>query len=326
MEKQRQLEWEKQRISEMQLQQQREQEKVLKLKAQNQQYSIELSTLTEKIKELSQKICDTRAGVSNVKTVIDGMRSTRDAQMTEMAQLKSQIKDHNQKLVQLSLEKSRLDSKNKSGNENQDQVFSNKQIIINQLTQKVEDSKKDLETKQTDVTQNTEQLDELKTQILSLIDDCETLYYEYDEHRNKALEMKANRKFDSMTSAWGTEPSWGTSNFDDEPPPAAVADIQPQAISATTTNAGKISTADYSGYVKYRAIYEFSARNGDEISFQPGDIVMVPLEQNAEPGWLAGEINGHTGWFPETYVEKVDSPTNGSYTIENTLDNQTKLE
>lgn len=32
----------------------------------------------------------------------------------------------------------------------------------------------------------------------------------------------------------------------------------------------------------------------------------VPLEQNGEAGWLAGEINGHTGWFPETYVEKID--------------------
>lgn len=36
----------------------------------------------------------------------------------------------------------------------------------------------------------------------------------------------------------------------------------------------------------------------------------MPLEQNAEPGWLAGEIHGHTGWFPETYVEKVDSNLN----------------
>ena len=45
MEKQRQLEWEKQRIAEMQLQRQREQEKVLKLKAQNQSFTIELSTL-----------------------------------------------------------------------------------------------------------------------------------------------------------------------------------------------------------------------------------------------------------------------------------------
>jgi intersectin len=36
------------------------------------------------------------------------------------------------------------------------------------------------------------------------------------------------------------------------------------------------------------------------------DSFQVPYEQNGEVGWLAGEINGHTGWFPETYVEKID--------------------
>lgn len=30
------------------------------------------------------------------------------------------------------------------------------------------------------------------------------------------------------------------------------------------------------------------------------------MEQTGEIGWLAGEIGGHNGWFPETYVEKID--------------------
>lgn len=32
----------------------------------------------------------------------------------------------------------------------------------------------------------------------------------------------------------------------------------------------------------------------------------MPYEQTGEPGWLAGEIRGHTGWFPESYVEPID--------------------
>ncbi|XP_055636706.1 intersectin-1 isoform X2 [Toxorhynchites rutilus septentrionalis] len=294
LEKQRQLEWEAQKIAEMQQLRQREQDNVLKLKAQNQSLSVELSTFNERIKELSQKICDTRVGVTNVKSTIDGMRTTRDTQMSEMAQLKAKVKDQNQRLVQLSQEKVKLDSKNKIGETESQLQFSNKQIIIQQLKDKLSNTKQQIENKTTDIKINSEQLSELKSQLTDLIDSCETLYSEYDMQRIQILEMKNNRKNDSYTSAWDTANSWPVDNT-----PAAAETVLPNDTIETPP-----------GYVKYRAIYEFSARNADEISFQPGDIVMVPLEQNAEPGWLAGEINGHTGWFPESYVEKVDSNLN----------------
>lgn len=51
LEKQRQKEWEQQRIAEMQAQKEREQEKVLKQKAHNQTLNVELSTLNEKVCE-----------------------------------------------------------------------------------------------------------------------------------------------------------------------------------------------------------------------------------------------------------------------------------
>ncbi|XP_062866960.1 intersectin-1 isoform X1 [Trichomycterus rosablanca] len=62
--------------------------------------------------------------------------------------------------------------------------------------------------------------------------------------------------------------------------------------------------------VYYRALYPFEARSHDEISIQPGDIVMVKGEwvdesQTGEPGWLGGEIKGKTGWFPANYAEKI---------------------
>ncbi|XP_058446969.1 intersectin-1 isoform X2 [Malaya genurostris] len=294
MEKQRQQEWETQKISEMQQQRQREQENVLKLKAQNQSLGVELSTFNEKIKELSQRICDTRVGVTNVKSTIDGMRTTRDTQMSDMAQLKAKVKDQNQRLVQLSQEKSKLDAKNKAGETESQLQFTNKQIIIQQLKDKLENTKQQIENKTTDIKINSDQLQELKSQLTDLIDSCEKLYLEYDMQRIQILEMKNNRKNESYTSAWDTSNSWPVDTT-----PAATETVIPNEAIETPP-----------GYVKYRAVYEFTARNADEISFLPGDIVMVPLEQNAEPGWLAGEINGHTGWFPETYVEKVDSNLN----------------
>ncbi|KAL1373649.1 hypothetical protein pipiens_018540, partial [Culex pipiens pipiens] len=301
LEKQRQQEWEAQKIAEMQQQRQREQENVLKLKAQNQTLSVELSTFNEKILELSQKICDTRVGVTNVKTTIDGMRTTRDTQMNDMAQLKSKVKEQNQRLVQLSQEKSKMDAKSKTGETEAQLQFSNKQIIIQQLKDKLENTKQQIENKTTDIELNSKHLVELKSQLTDLIDSCEKLYHEYDMQRIQASLRSPynsnNRKNESYTSAWDTSNSWPVNNE-----PVAPAQTETPTTAAMLPN-DTVETPP--GFVKYRAIYEFSARNADEITFQPGDIIM-----NAEPGWLAGEINGHTGWFPETYVEKVDSNLN----------------
>ncbi|KAJ8949978.1 hypothetical protein NQ318_002387 [Aromia moschata] len=172
MERQRQLEWEKQRLQELQNQRQREQENVLKLKAKNQSLSIELTSLNDQVKELSQKICDTRLGVSNVKTTIDGMRSTRDSQMQEMSQLKNKLKEQNAKLLALSQEKVKLDAKNKlnsqMGGQDAEQArlaFENKEITIKNLRKKIEDMQSEIDGKLSDIENNNSQLTELRNPI-----------------------------------------------------------------------------------------------------------------------------------------------------------------
>uniref|UniRef100_UPI00358E5D18 intersectin-1 isoform X2 n=1 Tax=Myxine glutinosa TaxID=7769 RepID=UPI00358E5D18 len=54
----------------------------------------------------------------------------------------------------------------------------------------------------------------------------------------------------------------------------------------------------------YRALYPFDARNQDELSIHPGDVILVDESQTGEPGWLGGELNGKTGWFPANYAER----------------------
>jgi len=68
------------------------------------------------------------------------------------------------------------------------------------------------------------------------------------------------------------------------------------------------------GCTKYRALYEFEARNHDELDLRPGDFVWVrPDQTGSEPGWLMGERDGMQGCFPEAYVEAVsgDTPATG---------------
>lgn len=318
LEKQRQLEWENQKILEMETQKQKEQEKVLKLKAQNQSLSVELSTLNEKIKELSQKICDTRTGVSNVKTVIDGMRSTRDQQNSELTQLKARIKEQNHRLVQLSQEKAKLDQKNKANmndsNNQENAAFSNKQIVLKQLRDKLENTKQQIDEKLLDNTAHEDELNTVKSQLSELVNSCEELYSVYETQRIQILEMKNNRKNESYTSAWDTNYGASDSAWPVEPQPTQ-SPVKTTTTTAITTNSG--------AFIKYRALYEFVGRNADEISFQPGDIIIVPSDLNMEPGWLAGEVNGVTGFFPESYVEKMDE---SSTDITTTIDNKQTLE
>ncbi|KAG8238924.1 hypothetical protein J437_LFUL000761 [Ladona fulva] len=306
MERQRQLEWEKQRSQELQSQRQKEQEKVLQLKAKNQNLTIELSQLNEKVKDLTSRITETRSGVTGVKSTIDGMRATRDTKLQEASMLKAsaKLKEQNQRLVALAAEKVRLEAKNKanmqapgSGSDVIQTFTTDKQITLKQLRDRLDDMQKEIDGKMQDIENNNSQLNDLKDQLSTLVQECENIYTVYEDKRNKVIELKGGRAGD-FNAAWGDN-AWnaGSATTDSWGEPA---DTWP----ASTEAAPEVQPIP--GFIRHRALYEFVARNADELSFQPGDIIMVPESHNAEPGWLAGELRGQTGWFPESYVERID--------------------
>lgn len=61
------------------------------------------------MKDLNQKIIDTRTGVADIKNSIDQMRVTRDTKLYELDLLKKQIKEQNLKLTNLNQERIALD-------------------------------------------------------------------------------------------------------------------------------------------------------------------------------------------------------------------------
>ncbi|XP_073978678.1 dynamin associated protein 160 isoform X3 [Rhodnius prolixus] len=307
MERQRQLEWEKQRNQELQNQRQKQQEFVLSLKAKSQALSIELSQKEEKVKELSCQISETRCGVTSVKSVIDGMRATRDQNLAEYNKLKALLKQRNQQVVALSQQKAKLEAQGKlqgkdSAEEKADVLaFNNKTIVVKNLKDKLADLDEQVKNKVTDVENNNSQLENLKSELSSMITECEKLYAIYEAKRNKIMEMRGNTRLDNSwgDAAWETAPTqaWPEEVIEDRP-----------------------------GFAKYRGLYEFVARNADELSFQPGDIILVPTNQASEPGWLSGELREVTGWFPESYVEPLDSAVTGTDVISNNIGAKTPLE
>nr|XP_057945813.1 intersectin-2b isoform X1 [Doryrhamphus excisus] len=55
----------------------------------------------------------------------------------------------------------------------------------------------------------------------------------------------------------------------------------------------------------FKALYPFTARNHEELTFNADDIIEVDETAGPEEGWLYGSSQGHLGWFPESYVERV---------------------
>ena len=111
--------------------------------------------------------------------------------------------------------------------------------------------------------------EELQQEMETVYTNCVELNEKFEEKKAKALEMKQSTNQDNFsTSAWGDD-TWGDST-------TAEVDVDswPVDTAAPTTQAKE---EDTSGVKKYRALYEFVARNQDEISFQPGDIIIVSL-------------------------------------------------
>ncbi|XP_066905734.1 intersectin-1 isoform X3 [Halyomorpha halys] len=309
MERQRQLEWEKQRLQELQTQRQKQQELVLSLKAKSQALTIELSQKEDKVKELSKQISETRCGVTSVKSVIDGMRVSRDQNLAEYNRLKAVIKQRNAQTLALSQQKAKLEAAGKLGKEEKEKeqaAFDDKTLIIKNLKDKLKDMEEQATQKEIDVENNNSQLEKLKDELSALLKNCEDLYSAYDEKRNNYLKLKGLNK----PSVINNDDAWGTSAWDSTPSSAAWPD----------------ETQETPGYSRYRALYEFVARNSDELSFQPGDTILVPINQNAEPGWMSGELRGQTGWFPETYVEPLSGFNGSSEIISTSIAPKTPLE
>lgn len=60
------------------------------------------------MKDLTTNISDSRTGVSDVKSFIDGMRQSRDTKMQEMNRLKTTLKEQNERLLIVTQEKAQV--------------------------------------------------------------------------------------------------------------------------------------------------------------------------------------------------------------------------
>ncbi|CAD6193608.1 unnamed protein product [Caenorhabditis auriculariae] len=140
------------------------------------------------------------------------------------------------------------------------------------------------------------------------------------EQRQKREEEARNIALQAAASAPAPAPvppvaSFQQSHLYDEPPQVApVATSNPVIPTSesriSSTSLTEINTHETS---KCRAIFPFEARSEDELSFEPGDVIIVFQGHAAEPGWGAGQLRDKVGWFPEAFVEPIAAiPSHGN--------------
>ncbi|GMS96358.1 hypothetical protein PENTCL1PPCAC_18533 [Pristionchus entomophagus] len=113
--------------------------------------------------------------------------------------------------------------------------------------------------------------------------------------------------------------SWHQSPAKESPiaasPPSSLYDTPPSVPDSSFSNGHHDTSSNgplpssSAATVKYRSIYAFESRSQDELSFQPGDVILVFEGHAAEPGWLAGQIKEKVGWFPAAFAEPI-APVN----------------
>ncbi|XP_013178933.1 PREDICTED: intersectin-1 isoform X2 [Papilio xuthus] len=297
MERQCQLEWEKKRTRELEALRADEQAKVLALKARSATLTASLGAAAQRASTLAKSIRDTRTSVAAAKCTIDGMRSDRDASMAEMQQLKAKVKELNAKQIALNKEKAELDAKAKvSEGSGEDGKLNMMEVTLKQLKDKVEAAKALVETKKSDLESNQKQLSDLTDTVTQLGDKCERVWKMYEEKRKEFVEKRSTAPAEQ---AWTADAEWGAN----EDAWGGNEDAWGDAATTTATEAVSSSAP------RWRCVYEFNARTADELSLQPGDLVSEANapRADAEPGWRWGTARGQSGWFPESYVEDINT-------------------
>merc|ERR1719230_2247399 len=52
-----------------------------------------------------------------------------------------------------------------------------------------------------------------------------------------------------------------------------------------------------------RALFDYTAKAADELTFSRGAKITVLVDEDPEDGWWKGELDGKRGLFPSNYVE-----------------------
>uniref|UniRef100_A0A6Q2X5N2 Intersectin 2b n=1 Tax=Esox lucius TaxID=8010 RepID=A0A6Q2X5N2_ESOLU len=325
LERQRKEEWERRRRGELQSQKNQEQEDICTLKAKKRSLEMELEAVGSKHRQISERLRDAQTKRKVQQSELELINQRRDARRQDISSLQRQLEEYQRKLSQLTPEQLRLSEKlrNMALNNLPASTMTTLKCTASEKDGACRKLKQQLDALEIETAAKLADMDQYQNNFMLVCEMCpltmlccvrscqdlrdsqrkqqsaldklrsikEDKRRELERHRELEEERKRREEEEALRFKYFCFPN------------VNLGGIQPQATEHRKSAA----------LTSFRALYPFTARNQDELSFEADELIEVDESTEREQGWLYGMGKaGKMGWFPESYVErqaKPESPT-----------------
>uniref|UniRef100_A0A7N8WW85 Intersectin 2b n=1 Tax=Mastacembelus armatus TaxID=205130 RepID=A0A7N8WW85_9TELE len=333
LERQRKEEWKTRRRGELQIKREQEQDDIIRLKAKKRSLEMELEA-GDKHRQISDRLRDIQNKKKLQRTEQDLMNQRKETHQQDIHTLHKQLEEFQRKLSQLTPEQKRLSDKLKnmtldnlpvstmSGlrmgvtekkgtcmklREQLDALEKETAAKLAEMDQYNKDMQEEERERQAERQRQEEERRKLEEERRQLEEERRKLEEERrreekkrkeeeerrrkeerrEEERRREREEEERRRHKAAEAAFRDAEERRKREEEDR----RKRDEEHRRKSATLTS--------------FKALYPFTARNNEELSFNEEDLIEVDEATEREEGWLYGSRQGKMGWFPESYVERL---------------------
>uniref|UniRef100_A0A673IC34 Intersectin-2-like n=1 Tax=Sinocyclocheilus rhinocerous TaxID=307959 RepID=A0A673IC34_9TELE len=317
LERQRQLEWERRRKQELLNQKSEEQEEIIKLRAKKRSLEMELEA-GNKQKQISDKLRDAEGKKRIHKNELEMINQKRDSCITEINSLQKQLEEFKRKLGQSTIEQQKLNDRLRSPSLNNLPSKTRGQLCppplpqdltCRKLKEQLNALEKETAVKLADIDQYKKEI-----QVTACLARLVALYKMLTDrgHFNLSENILVPSYLAFLRIKLEKEQQWQEKLRREEEEKQKIIQEEREAKlheeeereRQTRLQAAREQHRRSAALTTFKALYPFTARNDDELSFESDDLIEVDESTEREQGWLYGSRQGKMGWFPESYVEK----------------------
>ncbi|KAK6053388.1 SH3 domain protein, partial [Cooperia oncophora] len=286
--------------------------------------TFQLQALNEKAVDTDSNVTKARERIAEITHEIEGMRDQRDEKMRRIAELQSNNQQLSVQAQELAHQLLQLQSANKETVARKAELEELRKrrdaakVIVAETAAQLETTRSRTATQMAEADKKTEEYETARAELVKARDDyrrvlhtladlqtqARTKLSERDaENARLAAEAKAKEEAERELECRRRAAEEAASAVQAQ----AFGEVFPAPTANATTNESSnnraeapvkqdsvsgnaLPLASAEGTTKYRALFEFNARSEDELSFQPGDVILVFESHAAEPGWKAGQI------------------------------------